>query len=160
MTLRSRLLTMTLSMSSGALPVNGLPVAASMSLSSLVWMKTFFCSALYISRASLQRLQQRLGERIAAGDDLVDGLAGGVQRAFGEAGERVFIGAGMGRGAGQEQDKSEYERQHAVMKQRMAVNPRHRRCAWEAATAAASPVVVSQRSAQEPCPPHFLVTVL
>ena len=53
MTLRSRLLTMTLSMSSGALPVKGWPVAASMSLSSPIWMKTFFCSALYISRPSL-----------------------------------------------------------------------------------------------------------
>ncbi len=52
MTPRSRLLTRTVSMSSGPVPSTGLPVAASISLSSLVLMKTFLSLALNKSLAS------------------------------------------------------------------------------------------------------------
>ena len=62
------------------------------------------------------RREHLRGQGIAAGDNLVDCLAGIAQRAFGESGQRVHVRIGVGhRRGGEDKTEGAYERHHAIV---------------------------------------------
>ena len=74
----------------------------------------------------LQRLDHRRGQRIAARGHGVDRVGGVAEIVGGKAGERVFVGAGMGKaGACRQQAESKYERYDAAVKNTHCNRSRH-----------------------------------